>query len=183
MHDGPSKAGPITLAVAHDLLTQENWESASTSGKSPKTPCRRGAQTQSRILAPMGPHIQLPPKQALGIAMALHESRTNAVKYGSLSNATGRISLDWSVTDDPQPRLKLDWRESGGPPVSPPKRRGFGTVLLQQSLGRDLNGEVCPELQSGRISPAPSKRRCQGVNTVAGDSEFWQRHSADGGVC
>jgi two-component sensor histidine kinase len=75
--------------------------------------------------------------------MALHELFTNAVKYGALSNDTGRIEVRWSSSgDDEQPRLKLSWREMGGPAVLPPKRRGFGSLLLERTLAQDLNGQV-----------------------------------------
>ena len=80
---------------------------------------------------------------ALSLAMALQELATNAVKYGALSNAAGQIAITWSV--DPStspPRLHLRWEESGGPPVPPPTRRGFGSQLIERSLSQDLGGEV-----------------------------------------
>jgi two-component sensor histidine kinase len=79
--------------------------------------------------------------------MALHELYTNAVKYGALSNDAGRITLEWRRTADPQGRLKLVWREAGGPPVSPPKRRGFGSLLLDRTLAHDLDGTVTMEFK------------------------------------
>jgi two-component sensor histidine kinase len=80
---------------------------------------------------------------ALALAMALQELATNAVKYGALSNATGQIQIGWKIEHkDGLPRLHLDWTESGGPPVKAPKRRGFGTRLIERSLAQDLDGEV-----------------------------------------
>jgi two-component sensor histidine kinase len=67
--------------------------------------------------------------------MALHELSTNALKYGSLSSPTGRVSLAWSCAGD---IVTLEWRESGGPPAAPPDRSGFGLRLL----GRVLEGEL-----------------------------------------
>jgi two-component sensor histidine kinase len=66
--------------------------------------------------------------------MVLHELGTNAVKYGALSNQTGHVHLDWSYQTSDQHRLLLTWRESGGPPVTPPTRKGFGSVLIGQAL-------------------------------------------------
>jgi two-component sensor histidine kinase len=80
---------------------------------------------------------------ALALAMGGHELATNAVKYGALSNEAGRVTVRWRL--DPEvapPRLILDWQESGGPPVSPPKSRGFGSRLLERGLAGELGGEV-----------------------------------------
>ena len=79
--------------------------------------------------------------------MALHELCTNAVKYGALSNDAGRITLDWRRSEDAEARLELVWREHDGPPVSPPKRRGFGSLLLDRTLAHDLNGKVAMEFK------------------------------------
>jgi two-component sensor histidine kinase len=80
---------------------------------------------------------------ALALAMALQELATNAVKYGALSNEAGEIRIQWTLdrTKVP-PCLHLRWEESGGPPVQVPKRRGFGTRLIERSLALDLEGEV-----------------------------------------
>jgi two-component sensor histidine kinase len=78
--------------------------------------------------------------------MALHELYTNALKYGALLTEEGRITLAWSVTPAPDPRLKLDWREPGAPAESPgapaSQREGFGTRLIRQIFTHDLAGEV-----------------------------------------
>jgi two-component sensor histidine kinase len=80
---------------------------------------------------------------ALALAMALQELATNAVKYGALSNESGRIAIEWRVAQESGgDRLHLAWTEGGGPPVTPPQRRGFGTRLIERSLAQDLNGEV-----------------------------------------
>ncbi|MGF9764730.1 sensor histidine kinase [Microvirga sp. 0TCS3.31] len=83
---------------------------------------------------------------ALDLAMALHELATDAVKYGALSNAIGTVDLTWIVDHyHTPPRLKLRWKEKGGPPVDPPSRRGFGTRLIERSLAQDLGGEATIE--------------------------------------
>jgi len=69
--------------------------------------------------------------------MALHELATNAAKYGALSVSGGRVSLAWRLAREGE-GIDLRWRECGGPPVSPPSRRGFGTRLLTHGLAVEL---------------------------------------------
>jgi two-component sensor histidine kinase len=80
---------------------------------------------------------------ALALAMALQELATNAVKYGALSNEIGEIRIAWGpAATEASPHLHLCWEESGGPPVQAPKRRGFGTRLIERSLALELEGQV-----------------------------------------
>jgi CheY-like chemotaxis protein len=73
---------------------------------------------------------------ALHLALVLHELGTNARKYGALSTQGGSVVVRWEVQDNGETRrLLLDWQESGGPRVSAPVSRGFGTTLIEQSLG------------------------------------------------
>jgi two-component sensor histidine kinase len=78
-----------------------------------------------------GPDVLLPPKLALMMALLFHELATNAAKYGALSSPVGNLSIGWSLAD---PRLYLEWRESGGPTITAPVHRGFGTRLLSRAL-------------------------------------------------
>jgi two-component sensor histidine kinase len=85
----------------------------------------------------------LSPKVALSIAMAMHELSTNAVKYGALSNAAGRVDVRWAVvaaTDGAGERLRIEWRERDGPAVTQPARRGFGSRLVERGLAGELGG-------------------------------------------
>jgi two-component sensor histidine kinase len=86
-----------------------------------------------------GPAVMLEPSRAQTIAISLHELATNAAKYGSLSAADGRVEIAWSLTADR--RLSLRWIESGGPTVTPPTHRGFGTRVMENMIGQ-LRGEV-----------------------------------------
>ena len=79
--------------------------------------------------------------------MALHELFTNAVKYGAFSDEMGQIDLQWQVSGDHEPRLTIVWRECGGPPVVPPRHKGFGSMLLERTLALDLDGEVSTEFR------------------------------------
>ncbi|MCK1518418.1 hypothetical protein IVB22_39315 [Bradyrhizobium sp. 190] len=81
----------------------------------------------------------LEPSTAQTTAISLHELATNAAKYGSLSAAEGRVEISWSVTANG--RLSLRWIELGGPTVTPPTHRGFGTRIMENMIGQ-LKGEV-----------------------------------------
>ena len=86
-----------------------------------------------------GPAVMLEPSTAQAAAISLHELATNAAKYGSLSAAGGHVEISWTVTADG--RLSLRWIESGGPTVTPPTHRGFGTRVMENMIGQ-LRGEV-----------------------------------------
>lgn len=79
------------------------------------------------------------------MALMLHELSTNAAKYGALSRAGGKLSVKWSLNDSGD--CVIDWQESGGPAVSPPERRGFGSVLIERSIPFDLGGESTTEFK------------------------------------
>ncbi|HVZ13081.1 MAG TPA: HWE histidine kinase domain-containing protein [Bauldia sp.] len=136
---GAFEARLAALAGAHNLLTQANWESASL--KQIAADAFIGMRGGERV-AISGPEVRLKPKEALAVAMALHELCTNAVKYGALSTDTGRVIVEWRRMDGGEPKLQLTWREEGGPRVSPPERRGFGTHLIGRTLAADLDGRV-----------------------------------------
>ena len=87
-----------------------------------------------------GDALYLPPKFAVSLTLVLHELATNAAKYGSLSAADGRVEITWSRTADG--RLNLRWIESGGPAVTPPTHRGFGTRVIENIIAGQLKGEV-----------------------------------------
>jgi two-component sensor histidine kinase len=90
-----------------------------------------------------GPHVRVPPAAALSLSLALHELATNALKYGALSVAGGRVDLIWNLADEQRARrLRLRWSESGGPPVRPPERKGFGSRLIERALAADVRGTV-----------------------------------------
>lgn len=124
------------MASAHELLTATRWRGASLA---------HIAAAELGGLAPgqarwEGPGVALTPRAANAASLALHELATNAVKYGALSVETGRIEVTWALT--PDGGFVLDWAESGGPRVSTPEHRGFGSTLLEQVTGRELGGTV-----------------------------------------
>ena len=122
----------VSLAKAHDILTQENWSGADLR-ELVTASCTAHAARERFQLA--GEAVWLPPSLALSLALALHELTTNAIKYGALSTAQGMVVISWTVGDGAdRQRLRLEWRESGGPPVAPPERMGFGTRMLRRIL-------------------------------------------------
>ena len=86
--------------------------------------------------------MRLPPDHALGLGLILHELASNAAKFGALSTLPGRVTIDWTVSESATPRLALNWRESGGPPVVRPAEAGFGTKLIERSLDKVLDSSV-----------------------------------------
>jgi two-component sensor histidine kinase len=114
-----------TGAGLRDILTQELAPYASADG--------RGFTLD-------GEDLKLGPVTAVTLGMAFHELATNAVKYGALSVAGGKVRVAWRMSRPGQ--LHVEWREMGGPPVSPPRRRGFGSRLIEQALASDLDGDA-----------------------------------------
>lgn len=89
-----------------------------------------------------GPDVELSSRSALALALAFHELATNSVKYGALSVDEGAVNLSWTVDSSAAPTLRLTWAETGGPPVSPPKRRGFGTRMVERALTGYVHGDA-----------------------------------------
>jgi PAS domain S-box-containing protein len=132
----------LALSRAHDVLTNESWEGANLSDIAAQAiiPYRDADPTRFAV---SGAPVWLSAKMALSISMALHELATNAVKYGALSNEKGRVSITWRTLKEPDGRrLRLEWSEKDGPPVVPPRRKGFGSRLIERGLAQELGGEV-----------------------------------------
>ncbi|BCM20946.1 sensor histidine kinase [Mesorhizobium sp. J8] len=128
----------VSLAKAHDILTRENWSGASLSALIAAVVEPHASLDRFEL---SGEQVWLPPDTTLSFSLALHELTTNAIKYGALSNSTGSIAINWKLENAEGDRLlQLDWRENGGPPVSPGKS-GFGTQLLQRVFdGKNAGG-------------------------------------------
>ena len=125
------------LSATHGLLTSENWESVSL--RKIVSDAIEPFKLRSDCFEVSGPDVSLPPKSAVTLALAVHELGTNAAKYGALSTDSGRVILHWSTAAG---RLRITWREEGGPPVSVPAHRGFGSRLIERGLASELKGEV-----------------------------------------
>ena len=139
------------LTSAYALLSRENWSSVQLAeiASEELRPYRNGNGANIRI---DGPAMPLASRSALALGMAIHELATNAVKYGALSVPEGDVSLTWTVrNEDDENVLVLDWEEHNGPPVVPPARRGFGSVLIERGLAYDLSGEARIEFLHGGV--------------------------------
>jgi len=150
--DGPKAerdafAGRLrALSSAHDLLTRQDWDQVSVTGivERALTPFQENRAERFEV---SGEDAILTANQALLLAMAIHELATNAVKYGALSNATGRVRVGWKIQQSGEAHsLKLEWRESGGPPTEAPARKGFGSTLIERAL-RQEQGQSCFEFR------------------------------------
>jgi PAS domain S-box-containing protein len=131
----------MALARAHDLLSNHHWQDAQLDLLVRDVVLATAAGAEDRVHLG-GPAIRVDPRIALNLAMVLNELATNATKYGALSAGEGVLSLTWRV----QPALagkvlSFEWFESRGPATQPPKRRGFGSRLMERCIERDLAGQ------------------------------------------
>lgn len=131
----------LALAKAHELATKSNLANADVLEVLTEAlaPYRTG---QGRFSI-AGPRCWLAPRQALSLTFAINELATNATKYGALSAPGGTVDIAWSVVDQAgAPKFELVWRERGGPIVTAPARKGFGTRVIKDFLPSDFGGEV-----------------------------------------
>jgi len=128
----------MALSHTHNLLTRSHWEGADLRDVLQHETLAHGAH---RVIL-NGPSVALPPAMAVSLGMIFHELATNAAKYGALSTGDGRVFVDWSVQDLTNRKLVIFWREQGGPSVTEPSRRGFGSRLIERNVRHDLAGEA-----------------------------------------
>ena len=141
----------MALARAHDVLTNEKWAGADVHemAEAAAAPYRGAHSSPFRL---SGPKMSVPPNTAIALALVFHELATNAAKYGALSVRGGEVHLTWSAEPAPAGRLlRITWREVGGPPVTPPKKSGFGTRLIRRGLAAELNAAIELDYQPGGL--------------------------------
>ena len=124
------------LARAHDLLTRASWENA-TIDSTVRSAVEPFDQGSGRFII-SGEDIRITSSSVIAFAMTLNELCTNTTKFGALSLPAGQVRLDWRIEEA---RLHFEWAESGGPSVTEPTRRSFGTRMIT-SLGQQLKGQV-----------------------------------------
>ena len=131
------------LGATHSLLTEEGWAGADI-GDLIRSQLGHQLDLIGKQIFLSGPRFTLPADMSQNIGLALHELSTNATKYGALSVPTGRIYIHWTVGEpvDGKREIALSWREEGGPPVTPPKRKGFGQVVIERTVSRAVGGKV-----------------------------------------
>lgn len=139
------------LAKTHAVLTKQDRQSVTfqqllTQELGPYTD-DQGIRIRLR-----GPKVDLPSQLAVPLGMAVHELTTNAVRYGALARDEGRIEVGWDLVDrDGARTLLCEWSEFAGPPVSPPCRDGFGSMLLKRVLSQQLRADVKADFLPGGL--------------------------------
>jgi len=132
------------LARAHDLLSHTAWEGADLGDTARQVLSPFGADTPRIALD--GPTLRLAPNVAVALSMGINELATNAAKYGALSTPRGRVAVTWRLEPESDsevaPHLVIEWRESGGPAVAPPQRKGFGSRLIERGLAHELAADI-----------------------------------------
>jgi two-component sensor histidine kinase len=164
----------IALSHAHDILMATSWASASINSilVGVLTPHR----SEEQRISISGPEVWLQPRQALSLSLTIHELATNAAKYGSLSNKLGQVVISWEtdgLDDEGEKIFKFTWRETGGPEVAMPTRKGFGSRLITRVLAADFDGTVTMEypvtgVVCTLVAPVGSIEQNAGTLAVAG---------------
>jgi two-component sensor histidine kinase len=154
------------LARAHDQITNLNWAPVALRSL---VESEAGAYLGARAdrIELKGPEVALDPKAFATLALVVHEMMTNSAKYGALADSVGRVEIVWKIDD--HSGLVIDWKESGGPPVQPPSRRGFGTTIIERSIPFDLKGDAEIRFDLSGFRRASSFRR-----TSSSGSRRWR---------
>jgi two-component sensor histidine kinase len=135
----------VSLSRAHDILTRKNWAAAPISAIIDSAISMHGIDPHQ--FRAQGPDLKIQARGAVGLSMAIHELCTNAIKYGALSVSGGRIDIDWTAQEG---QFEIAWKESGGPRVTPPTRKGFGSRLITATLvGGSEGGSTVEYLPDG----------------------------------
>ncbi len=128
------------MAKAHETLLSGGLQAASVAELIATAIAPFNDPARSRFIT-RGPDFELADKAATALAMALHELCTNAAKYGALSTPEGHVRIEWALQDEGT-RFRLDWMETGGPAITPPKTNGFGTTMIKTVLSQHIGGTV-----------------------------------------
>jgi len=128
------------IGCSHDLLIADNWHGASLR-MLVEQQLGEHADRFGEQIAIEGEDVMLKPEAVQNLGLALHELAANALKYGSLSDPQGQVSIQWQFCEEAS-KLKLTWQERGGPIVLPPQRSGFGRAMIETVVGQALEGDV-----------------------------------------
>ncbi len=136
------------LSATHDLLTQSEWGTTLISAvvEAELAPYIRNAEQALKL---EGPAVELAPNDALSLGLALHELATNASKFGALSEPGGVVKVHWRLVKEGLARI--EWTESGGPPVSEKRGRGFGTELIEKIVAHELRNPIDLRFEPGGV--------------------------------
>jgi two-component sensor histidine kinase len=126
------------LSANQDLLVRNEWQGVDVEDLVRAQLAHFADLIGLRIILQVA-KLHLKPASAQAIGLALHELATNAGKYGALSTDRGQVNISWGIEND---AFTMSWIERGGPLVSPPERRGFGTTVMEAMTERSVNGTV-----------------------------------------
>ena len=139
------------LGHTHDALSQGGWSEAPLRDLVMAELAPHAGGDGGNVTVE-GPPVMLKPQAALLLSLVVHELATNAAKYGALSVAGGRVDISWTIAGNGSPRLELKWAERGGPRIDAlPKRRGFGSELIERGIRFELQGEAKLEAVDGSL--------------------------------
>jgi two-component sensor histidine kinase len=151
------------MARAHELLAREKWQGARLH-ELIRSEFEAYVGNDGAALTIAGDDLLLRPRAAQTLSLALHELTTNAAKYGALSTPGGRVTICSSVeaaaetqaadAGEPAPAVEdllLTWTESGGPKIVRPRRRGFGSVVIERGIAHDLGGTTSLEFDPAGV--------------------------------
>jgi PAS domain S-box-containing protein len=141
----------MALSAVHNALTREGWHSVELGDLVAGALAPFGGADVERFKV-IGPRVALLPRAAVALAMGLNELATNATKYGALLAEAGKVSVVWDVCRGDSSFFHMKWTEYNGPPVSLPKRRSFGTNMIECALAGDLGGQVKIHFDPGGVS-------------------------------
>ena len=162
----------VAIGCSQDLLVADDWHGASLRTLVEQQLSAHSDRFGGQIVID-GEDIVLKPEAIQNLGLALHELATNAQKYGALSKDSGRVRIHWQFGDTA--KLKLVWEEQGGPPVTAPERSGFGRSMIENVVGRALEGDV-------ELSFPSSGVRCVIVIPAAQVASRDAQRRAEGGL-
>jgi two-component sensor histidine kinase len=136
------------LSANQDLLVRNEWKGVDVEDLVRAQLAHFADLIGSRITL-QDSKLRLNPASAQAIGLALHELATNAGKYGALSTDRGRVDIGWGTDGD---TFTMSWTERDGPPVSAPKRRGFGTTVMEAMTARSVDGAVQLDYATSGVS-------------------------------
>ena len=130
------------LSINQDLMIEHDWRGADVAQVIQWQLASVIDDHASRVVLKGYPCV-MTPRVAQALGLAIYELATNALKFGALSSPSGRIHIEWQVTEANGSReFKLTWRESGGPEVLQPRKKGFGSAITESMIARSVLGSV-----------------------------------------
>ncbi|AAW60098.1 sensor histidine kinase [Gluconobacter oxydans] len=155
-----------SIARSQDLLIHGEWTGATVHDVVTSQTAVAGDFPATRLRIEGDPELQFVPDTADRIGLAIYELTTNAIKYGALSNDTGTVTVSWGLHDEEdKPVFRMCWKETGGPTVARPERRGFGSIVIEHNP-RSIPGasSSCAHEPDGTVwtfsAPAENVVRC-----------------------